>query len=380
MSLTINQKPSDNSPAYNDLNFVVTESSGAVYSQPNFKFIADVYTNSTRLGRLKTPIYPNSTNKGVFNISRLIENFVSFDWNINDGNVSGCPNAYFPYNIKFGYEYSSGINSPIVEVSGITNATGLVAYNMALNPIDFVSFNQNDYLMIGTSSKFLTNNRNKRIYIDQKDWLYFWRGDANSVEITYYPSGTGTPFVLTGISDSVIRIPIINIPSGTTYLTVRCKQSGTNKSELYTINIIDECSKYSNSDIYFVNRLGAVESFRFNKVRRDKYNIMRKQFQSSPYSLNGSSYSYSQSSKSKSNFYTESKETITLNSNWITEEESKWLKELLMSPYIWIMDNGILKSVNIINSDYEVKKHINDKVFNLTIDIETSFIDKVQRL
>jgi hypothetical protein len=51
-----------------------------------------------------------------------------------------------------------------------------------------------------------------------------------------------------------------------------------------------------------------------------------------------------------------------------------------MSPYVWLMDGGVLKSVNVLNSDYESKKTINDKVFNLTIDVELSFTDKVQRL
>ena len=52
MSITVNQKPDDNAPAYNDLNFVISESSGAVYGSPNFKYIADVLTGSTRIARL----------------------------------------------------------------------------------------------------------------------------------------------------------------------------------------------------------------------------------------------------------------------------------------------------------------------------------------
>jgi len=71
---------------------------------------------------------------------------------------------------------------------------------------------------------------------------------------------------------------------------------------------------------------------------------------------------------------------ITLNSNWITEEESVWLKELVASPSIWLLDDGVLKAINITNSDYSVKTLLNDKVFNLTIECDLSFVDKVQRL
>lgn len=381
MSITVNQKPDNNSPAYNDLNFVVSESSGTIYSNPNFKYICDVYNNSTLLARLKAPIYPNSTNKGVFNISRLIENFVTYDWDINDANVSGCPNSYYGYMAKFGYEYSTGTTSPIITASGLTNVTGLTAYNMALNPIDFANFDELQYLNTSSAAKFLTSNRNKTIHRTQKDWIYLWKGDAGSIEVTYQPSNTTVVYPLGLISDKVIRLPFVSIPSGTTYFDVVTKKSGgTTSSETYRVYIKDECSKYDTNDVYFLNRYGAVESFRFNRLRRDKFNVVRKQYKSTPYTLSGSLYSYDTSSKSKSNYYTEANQMITLNSNWISEEESTWLKELIMSPYIWILDSGVLKSINIVNSDYETKKTINDKLFNLTIDCEISFTDKVQRL
>lgn len=379
MSITVNQKPDNNAPAYNDLNFVITESDSAIYTKPNFKFIADVFQNTTRIARLKAPIYPNSTNKSVFNIGRLIENFVTLDWDIDDTSVSGCPNSYIPYKVNFGYEYSTGTTSPIIEVSGATNVTGLTAYNMALNPIDFVSFDEDDYKINTTkNAEFLTTMRSKTIYQNQKDWLYFWRGNASSVEIKTYPAATTQIILLSGITDSVIRIPIIPA-SGATYLEVKAVGSGST-SEIYRIDIEDECTKYANNDVYFLNRYGAIESFRFNRVRKDNFTIQRKTYKQTQYSLSGSSYSYETSARSISNYNTEIMQKITLNSNWITEEESVWLKELVASPSIWLLDDGVLKAINITNTDYSVKTLLNDKVFNLTIECDLSFVDKVQRL
>ena len=379
MSITVNQKPDNNAPAYNDLNFVISESDSAIYTKPNFKFIADVFQNTTRIARLKAPIYPNSTNKSIFNIGRLIENFVTLDWDIDDTSVSGCPNSYIPYKVNFGYEYSTGTTSPIIESSGLTNVTGLTAYNMALNPIDFVSFAENDYrINTSTNAEFLTSLRSKTIFRDQKDWLYFWKGNAGSVEIKTYPAATTQIILLTGITDSVVRVPIIP-SSGATYLEVTAKGTGS-QSETYRIDIKDECSKYTDNDVYFLNRYGAVESFRFNRVRKDNFTINRKQYKQTQYTLSGSSYTYGTDARSKSNYYTESDQRITLNSNWISEEESVWLKELIMSPCIWIKDDGVLKAMNILNTDYAIKTLINDKVFNLTIEGELSFTDKVQRL
>jgi hypothetical protein len=114
-------------------------------------------------------------------------------------------------------------------------------------------------------------------------------------------------------------------------------------------------------------------------IRRDNYDIVRKSFKSNPYELSGTNYTYSAQSHSKSDYFTQANERITLNSNNITEAESEWLKELLMSPRVWMYD-GTLKAVNITSSAYEVRKAVNDKVFNLTLEIETSFPDKSQRL
>jgi hypothetical protein len=220
--------------------------------------------------------------------------------------------------------------------------------------------------------------RNKTIHRTQKDWLYFWKGNASAVQIKTYPAATTQTIVTTGILDQVLRIPIIP-SSGATYLEVKAIGSGST-SETYLIYIKDECSKYDTNDIYFLNRYGAVESFRFDRLRRDKFTVVRKQYKQTPYTLQGSAYTYGTDAKSKSNYDTEANQIITLNSNWITEEESAWLKELIMSPYVWLLDGGVLKSVNVINSDYETKRTINDKVFSLTIDVELSFTDKVQRL
>ena len=77
MALSITQQPNEYAPAYNDTNFVITESSGGIYTKDNFKFIAEVKQSTTSLAKLKAPIYYGSTNKGVFNIGRILENYVT---------------------------------------------------------------------------------------------------------------------------------------------------------------------------------------------------------------------------------------------------------------------------------------------------------------
>lgn len=377
MSVTINQKPYSYTPAYNDVNFVVSESSSAIYGKDNFKWICEVVVDSATIAKLKTPIYYGSTNKGVFNIGRIIENYVNWDFNYNDSTASGCVTSFKPYQVKVGYEYSNSPTGSVTEYLNQTNATGEV-FNAALNPIDFVSYNESDY--IGTSRKFLTTARTQYIHRTQKAWLYAIKNTATNLRILYSDSTTST---ITLPNSDIVRIPVnLTTPSGATYFDCWLRNgSGTQVSETYRFYIKDECSKYETYDVFWLNRLGGFDSFRFNKVSKTSHEITRKQYRQNPYQLDNTavSWSYGTDAFSNTQFYTESKKKLTLFSDWITDSQSIWLRDLVESPVVFIHDGTNLLAVNVTNSTYEEKKWINDKMFNLQLDLEFAFVDKKQR-
>jgi hypothetical protein len=320
----------------------------------------------------------------VINISRVLEDYVTHDWNYNDTNASGCTNSFYDYKVDFGYEYSTGTTSPIVQTTGVTSVTGTTVWNGYINPIDWVSYAQGDYLMAsGSTAQFLTNNNAKRIHRTQKDWLYLLNdGTIDNLSVDF--SGVGSINIPCPTS-KVVRIPIGSnisggIPTGATSYTITPEDSSSNAiGSTFSITIDNRCSKYDTTDLFFLNRLGGVESMRFNMVRRDAIDILRKSYKSNPYSLSSGVYSYGIDAHSKSDYYTEANERITLNTDLLTEAEAVWLKELVMSPRVWMYD-GVLKAVNITSTQYEERKHINDKAFNLTLEITTSIPDKSQRL
>ena len=375
MALSITQQPNAYQPAYNDTNFVITESSGAIYTKDNFKFIGDVKVNSASIAKLKTPIYYGSTNKGVFNIGRILENYVSYDFNLNDTSASGCTNSIKDYSVEFGYEFSTSPTGTITEYLNLTSATGSV-WNASLNPIDLVSY-AGQYTMSG-SGKFLTPLRSKTISRTQKDFLYAIRNTATSAVVTYSDSTTQT---IALPSSKVVRIPCgsqLTIPSGATYYDIVLKVGGTTLSETYRITLFDECSKYDTTDIFFLNSLGGFDSFRFDKVRRDNYSIERKQYKSNPYTL-GATYAYETSSFKLKTYDTLSTHRVKLFSNWITEQQSEWLRDLIESPVVFMYDGMTLVAVNVDTNTYEVKRHVQDKVFNIEFDVVYSFENKRQR-
>lgn len=389
MALSVKQLPTGVTylPAHNDNIFVLSESSSAVTNNYNFKFLCDVKdTSNNVLARLKVPIHYDSTNKGVFNIGQILEGYVTYDWDILDTVAVDCQNSRFGYRCSFGYEYSTGATSAIIQTTGVTTVTGMTVWNAALDPYDFTAYNQATYLMgAASSAKFLTNNFNKRIHIDQKEWVYLLGGSSvNNLLVTF--SG-GTTTTITGVSGVIARFPIGanisgGIPIGTTSYTIQPRDaSNVAVGATYTITIDPRCSRYDNVDLFFLNRLGAVESFRFNKIRRDTFEIERKSFSKNPYTLNNSAVTYAMNrgSHSKSSYHTASSQVIELNSDLLTDTESVWLRELIMSPLVWMYDTE-LTAVNIVDSAYIQKSLINDKVFSLNLKVEISMQDKSQRL
>jgi hypothetical protein len=374
VALSITQQPNEYAPAYNDTNFVITESSGGIYTKDNFKFIAEVKQSTTSLAKLKAPIYYGSTNKGVFNIGRILENYVAYDFNYNDSAASGCTNSIMDYKVEFGYEYSASATGSVTEYTNLTSATGSV-WNASLNPFDLVNY-AGQYTMDG-NGLFLTPIRSKTIHRTQKDWLYAIRNTATTALVTYSDASTQTINLPT---TKVVRIPSgsqLTIPGAATYYDIQLKVGATVLSETYRVNLIEECSKYDTTDLFFLNSLGGFDSFRFNKVRRDNYDIQRKQFKSNPYTL-GATYGYTTSAFKQKTYDTNMTHKVKLFSNWITEAESEWLLDLFTSPVVFAYD-GTLVAVNIDANTYEVKKHVQDNAFFIELDMSYSFESKRQR-
>jgi len=88
--------------------------------------------------------------------------------------------------------------------------------------------------------------------------------------------------------------------------------------------------------------------------------------------VSAGAWSYSKTNQRYKDFYIESEETLKLNSDWITDEQSAWLRELVESPEIYYELDGVMYSAHIKNADYVTKLHITEPIFNLEIELETT--------
>jgi hypothetical protein len=118
-----------------------------------------------------------------------------------------------------------------------------------------------------------------------------------------------------------------------------------------------------------LNKLGAFESFNFIRNSKTNIDIERKQFKA-PLSIG-----YSKSDRLKTDYNTTITDNINIQSDWISQEQSLLLEQLATSPVVYLERSSTnFIAVNITNSNYEIKKFLNDrKLFNISFDMEYTY-------
>lgn len=373
MAITINTEPNDIAPVYSDISYVVTSTN---YAQSNFKFVAVVKNAAgTILAKLKAPIFHGTTDKGVFNISRILQNYVTYDFTQNLGTLTKCLNSYIGYSVEFGEEYGG------TEYLNLTSDTGKYAWNGLFDLYGSETAATYKIDVPSSTPKFLTRVRTRRVTTSQYDYLHFLLLGYNATPkiIAYNSAGTA-------IATSVIKLPWVAsvsdlsqfmvrfgcgpvqlnaltsgeldsgtagnvIPTNTAYYTIQIQTGvGNPGSEVYRFDIVEECSKYLPQYLNFLNPLGGFESVRCSMASKDKYNVSRKQFKRNNYTLSGNTYAYDTSKHGVTNYAVEKTKEVTLNTNWLTETEFEWLQDLIASPVVFL---GNIP-VNIVETNYEV--------------------------
>lgn len=387
MAITIEVEPDNLAPVYSDLIYTLSSTNSG---QTNFKFVAVVKNASgTILAKLKAPVYAG-TSYGVFNLSRILQNYVTFDFNQATTNVAKCSNSFIVYSVEFGEEYGG------TEYLNLTSDTGKYAWNGLYSKWGGELLT--DYEMStfpNTSKKFLTTVRSRRVTREQRDYLYFLRGNtaaSDRIEVVAYNATGGTttsqisqPFSGSAADNYLLRVGagVVNlntitqgnlisgtsgsvVPVGTVYYTLQAKYISDPGSEAYRFDIVQECSKYTHRVLHFLNRLGGFETLRCSMLNRDTYTVDRKQLKRNTYGFTGNDYRRDTTAHGIASYATTKSRKVILNTDFLTPTEWQWVDELISSPVVYL-DGNI--PVNITNTQVEVFD-LNDGPQQLRIEVE----------
>lgn len=397
MSLTIYNTPKEFAPAYNQMIYTL---SSTLSGNDNFRYVADIYVNGaatyTRLS-----VAPNPTNNyGVFDISGILSNYLSSDITDSSGTFMKCPNSILSYEVQFGYEFGT---TTINTYANITNNFG-VAFNGAFDML--TNYVKNEHVLFNTSTKFLTDCPNIITRVGEKLNIGWMVGAVSQkyLQIKVYTS-TGTlqktvrlqsPYDAAITSEKSLNAnvsydylntlvtgdlqfgtaPIFNASSS--YYTIQMMFSDdgtafTPVSEEKRITIEELCTKYSPIRFKFLNNYGKYDYYTFSGAKTKNTEIKRTTYKSQPNQWSGTNYTYSNSSRGMVQYETTLNDTITINSDWISESESEWLEQLVTSPDVYIYENSELVSINITNSNYQTKYVASEQLFNLSVSFNYSF-------
>lgn len=395
MAVTISGTPDEYSPVYNELMFVATSTQVA---QTNFRFRVEILdSSSTTIATVD--VFPDADNNMLFDAHRILESYVTSNPTLTTiTELKPCNESWVKYKVKVTERYGATLANYASSTTSF-----LYAYNASFKWKDFSTYSQDDWcIKAGAVVPFLTNSPDTQtIYTNEKSFLHFAvRTDnlARRLRVRTYdinenltqtalivnnyyafdpgrfvrcPAGWNLNDITSGDLASGTQ-PLIHSSIGSWKVDVTQSDGTTLLTETKTFNAAGECTPYTSYRLHFKNSLGAFDSFTLNRRSTKSNKIERRTFEPVYGSISGGAWSYSITEQRKKDFYIEDEETLKLNSDWITEDESTWLYELVTSPEIYVETGSELFSAHVKNGEYITRNHASDKIFNLEIELETS--------
>ena len=214
-----------------------------------------------------------------------------------------------------------------------------------------------------------------------------WWADETKASNRILFCGIG-PANLRGYSDQ-FNANIDNIA----YYTYQAKRRQDTGGLLPTeVSISDEYTVYINCPtlkgykpirLTWLNQWGGWDYYTFTMKSTKKTSTKGTTYQQLEGTWNNSVYKMDGYKGGKKTFRVNATEKITMNSNFLTEEESNWFEELINSPEVYILEgfqedetnpllNNYVTPVRLTTKDFTTKTVANDKLIQYTFEVEKS--------
>lgn len=412
MSYYIESSYQSPAPVFNPMPFIVQSTNNA---NTNFKYICDIYVSGvasfTRLLMNANP----TTGSGVFLVNQVLRSRVLSDFETGTGTTVNpfmqCAYGFVKYELKFGEQY--GASGSIVNYTNMLVISSLYAFNGSLDSQDWLNYLASSYTMntsSPTTRKFLHKDKvysKLPIRITDQGWLHYYADITNRdalLKIVTYDGLSATPLQTITLTNQYtdkslyslfqrasvgpVDLNLVDatlIASGTqpfitssvAYYTINLSNTGGQQtSEVVTYYIDKTCTNSEEFPVYFKNNYGGFDTYSFYKKSKRIAEISRKTYQKNVGGFNTTTknWTYLSTDTGEVTMDTQISDKYLLNSDWITDNTAKWLKQLFTSPEVYLYDPmlTIYVRVNVKATAYESKKIDNEKMFNITIELEAS--------
>ena len=205
-----------------------------------------------------------------------------------------------------------------------------------------------------------------------------------------YMNDSNTKFQFAGVGIGNMKGAGITIPANWDYYTVRAfdDTAAPISDTYYFYKQEEDCKNYETIRLTWLNKFGGYDYYNFTKKSVRTFNTQRKSYTQITGSWNTSRFRPDGHTGGKKYFTNNTKESITLNTDYITENEAIWLEELFNSNDVYILeqrstDNAFegylrkyVKPATITNTTHTRKTKANDRLIQYTFNIE---VDKTKQ-
>jgi hypothetical protein len=370
MAITILQTPAVVSLAQSPIIFSVQDT-GSIITSSSFQYVGELYywtgstTNSASAADYTITKYPNTADAGIFDLNRIINSTLTDFAQANTSNV-----VYFA--VDFYAQYLSA--SIFLTSSHLRSDTykALDGYGIFQEPIGQAVYNKTPHWPLMTDgpvsqSAFTTNYGQSGVYVGVA-------GTSQPTNVRYTSNGGAVGIVnisgSTSTSGQIQQYPIApsqaGFPLSGSYSTYFIQAYSGSTALGTPINYEIECEqKYPNVRVKWKNRYGQFDYINFNMVSRQSFETERKTYQPQLGQWEASTLSYQNYDTAVQNYIVDSKQMISVNSNFIPESYNDILKQLLVSDEIyWLYDedNTLVRPLTIATQNITFKTTVVDKL------------------
>ena len=359
---------------------IFSVSSSTLVGQSNFQYIGEltIWTGSladSGSGNTWTLAkYPSSQGlTGIFDLSRIIN---STQTELIQQNTS--PIKYFKFDSYYRYQSSSVFFTGSVISSSVFQAADgyevfpetIGAEVNTLTPIwPLMSSGPTTQSVIidniGTSAAFVGN-------VGQPIPTRIVYSGSTGNGVYALPSSTGNSNTLVATfpnAPAQSGFPLSSI--GLSQYTLQPYSGSVALGQPVLYNIVCQ-QKYPNIRIKWKNRFGQFDYLNFDMVNRQSMSTSKRSYQPQIGSFTQRTLSYNEYDTQTLNYVVDANQTISCNTNWLSEDYNDILKQLLVSDEIYWMqyNTTAVKPLTIVTSNIQFKTGVVDKLIQYQFDFQ----------
>jgi hypothetical protein len=214
-------------------------------------------------------------------------------------------------------------------------------------------------------------------YITEGAESYYIWYDADVITGITIGATTITPNTVSTSSTKIQGVDLIQLLSAAS-VSGNTNVTFTTASTSYVFPIVRNClNRYGNVTAHFLNKWGVYDSYCFNAVSKKTQNVSSEIYEKPIYRQTDLSQAWDYGVQVMTPFNVNAKTQLTINTNWIPENDNQVIQQMFLSSSIIVDDF----SARVTDSAFAEKKRVNDKLIDYTIQLEFNqpLINKIVR-